>query len=444
MCVPSVPPPGSGCQPVEPPLVTQAEADAAAAIAGFPVSLTPAGGRDARTEREHTSAQWYREQQWGDAAGRINSVELGPMRTPGWTDRRAASRVQRLKLPDRYRTIAQRQAAVAASCGAGVRAFRGWEPGPGNGSELRQVVQMHCGTRRCEHCQAELRRRACGRMAVQASIFLTFTTPVDIFGLVESWEECHPSLRQFVAILRRENAYRNREITGARKCDRTRKRNRRSLARGRMQGPAEFSYAWAKEPHQSGRPHVHMILSCTWIDFAWVREVWARVNGAMDANMDGRKVKSIDGACHYLTTYVAKQNTPPDILAIVKAKRLWASTKPLEKKDEIKWTLEVGTSEKRARDSVDNRSVWGRADGWISECGRDGTYAVWRRPVLHPGPVNLEQMWSEPPSKFRFDDTGRIEVVSPPHCYWDSSIYSESSRDLSELGKKRANVKIGS
>ena len=442
MCAPIMPPKRGQSQPPDYPPEPTPLAPDDGLIEGFPGHLPRAGGRDGRAERADAGARAWASQEWGILSQRVNSVELGPTRTPGFWDRRVADRVQGLALPAKYRLIAQRQGAVAASCRSGVRAFRGWEPGPGNGVDLRQVVEMSCGTRRCEHCQKEIRRRACGRMAINASLFFTFTTPPDIFGIVEAWEECHPSLRQFIAIIRRENAYRHRKITGKRKCDRTKQRKRRSLANSRIRGGFDFEYAWAKEPHGSGRPHVHMIVSFTWVDFAWIREVWARVNGALDANFDGRKVKSVEGACHYLSTYVAKQITTPDILAIVKSKRMWASTKHDTVQHKIRWVHEVGCSENRARDSINARAIWGIDKGWSVECGNDNVYARWKRPTRLPGPVDLELFWSEP-GIVPGASAGRKTYVNGYVPEWIS--YCEDSKRLAEMdrhSKLRAKIEI--
>jgi hypothetical protein len=363
-------------QPPQAPSASLRAKPGALRVTGFPRALPDAGGRDGRAEHAYTDARVRSDLSWGSLEAALDLVELGSTCTVGWTDRRTGNRVLPLVLSESQRSVARAMSDASRSCGASLRAFVSWRPGRGYGQVLRMVAQLHCGTRACERCQARMRESAASRMAIKARLFLSLSVPPYMFNVRESWELCHVIVRQFIAIIRREAYYRNRPITGRRACDRSRMRARRSLARSRLRGGGKFEYSWAKEPQGGGMPHLHLLTAFSWVDFAWIRSVWASVWGAQDADIDGRVVKSIRGACWYLTAYVAKQKTSLDILAIIKRKRMWATTKRKEPSVRIPWMQDVRVSEGAARWVVDQRDEQPMGAGWLLESGADDRYAI--------------------------------------------------------------------
>jgi hypothetical protein len=349
------------------------------------------GGRDARAEHAQADARVAREYHWAAADGRLDLVQLGSSRTIGWSDRRSTSRIASIVLRDCQREAARTALINAASCGIGLRAYHSWRPGGEFGVLMRLVAQLNCGTRTCAKCQAAMRRRACARMEIPARYLASLTVPPYMGDVRDSWEAAHSIVTQFVSLLRRESKYATREITGKRRCDRARKRNRRTLARSRVGRGGVRDYSWAKEPQSSGMPHLHILIDCDWLNYAWVRQMWAAYWGALDADCDFRLVTSPGGACRYLSEYVAKQNTPIDILAIIKSKRLWTSTKVRVVDARVKWYRDPTVSEDSARWQVNNRDEARADSGWSLISGRDNCYAKWEascdRPVWFPDVV---------------------------------------------------------
>jgi hypothetical protein len=117
--------------------------------------------------------------------------------------------------------------------------------------------------------------------------------------------------------------------------------------------------------------------------------MWAAHWGAIDADCDFRLVTNVNGACHYLTQYVAKQHTSLDILAIIKQKRLWTSTLKKDENTSAKWWPDGKTTEEAARWQVNHREESGSESGWTLLSGADERYALWSTPAKFPG-------WIEP------------------------------------------------
>lgn len=439
MCVPSVAPDRVECQLREILSKLPSRDDVVPSPRPVTEGDQRAGGRDACAERAQRDPHAREESQWAAARQRLDSVELGPSRTIGFTDRRIGGRIASIVLRECQREALRAMVASSVACGAGLKAYHGFKPGEGYGTILRLVAQLHCGTRVCPGCQASIRRRACARMEIDAKYLASLSVPPYMFGVRDAWELAHAIVCQFVSILRRESKYATRPITGKRRCDRARKRNRRKLARSRVGRGGVRAYSWAKEPQQSGMPHLHILLDCDWLDYGWVREVWASVWGAQDADSDFRRVTSVNGACRYLSEYVAKQQTTVDILAIIKSKRLWTSTKAKEDSASVKWIPDKKTCEEAARWQVNNREEAGAESGWRLEAGKDDSYAIWSIPARAPVWIptiarssgvscKMGDGWEDAEARFK-----RLLAET------DSSIIFEEWLCERAYGKKRAN-----
>ena len=308
------------------------------------------------------------------------SLGLGPTCPTGHVEARSSYRTEGLTLRDRDRDAARRLVEAAGSCGSSWLRLRTWEDGPGDGFDVRLVCQTHCGTRYCEDCSELIRRRQVARVQGDWQLFMTLTMPQRGIPIRWAWDHFYNARRKFLRELRRESNRRYQSTEGKTANVSAKLIEASLLAQERIQGEEKIEYAWAIEPHESGYPHLHLVLNLEWIDFGWCRQLWSKMLGVKDARIDGRRVWSIDGVCNYLAKYISKRRMPLDILAIIKGRRTWACT--LENtldEDPVYWPEEDYAGEDPGL-SVEEREEWGAEDGWTLTSGKDGCYARWRRP----------------------------------------------------------------
>lgn len=352
----------------------------------------PYGGRRDAAGAPHAAPTPPRDYVAADALGRLSLSILDeawvnvPAFRP-WTDRRQAKRrhvpksgASAIILTPHYREVARTQLAQAAKCRTGWEAYRGYECRESGDREIRLAINTRCGTRRCEECDAVIRERQQGRCEGPWALFFTLTLPRSGTAL-RAWETIHEQLKAWHRELRRELKISHRQWPekGARRW--RQRRARITKAASRLRGPAKFDYAWAMEDHKDGWPHVHECLSLEWLDYRWARDLWRRCTSQKTARIDGRKVWSKNGICKYLAKYVSKGGLPPDVLAVIRGRRAWASTilKPEVLDDGfVPEALENGDEISR---QVSVKESWGKVDGWIFECGKDNGYAKWWRPA---------------------------------------------------------------
>lgn len=324
----------------------------------------------------------------------LNSLSLGPSCPPFPVDTRGQPRHGGLDLTPADRDNARGLLEAAGQCGCTWLALRGWQDGPGDGFDMRAVVQSHCGTRYCEECSKVIRRHQIQRTLGDWSMFTTHTIPAGIHSKREEWDLIYSAGRVFRREVRRESKRRNETSDAKTWRGEYAHIARQALARMRLRGPEKIEYAWALEPHQDGRPHLHMIWNQEWMSFSWIRRIWSAALGMMDARVDGRRVWSKDGICGYLAKYISKRRMSLDILAIIKGRRTWASTLVAPEEEEPKWWRDESVSQEECGREVENMDDTGAEEGWELVAGKPNMYAIWKRPA-EVAPVKVLQSLSK-------------------------------------------------
>ena len=297
------------------------------------------------------------------------------------TDRRRSPRVRFLVLNDRERNATRALLKSAASCGSRWAAFRRTEYGDQGATEYRLACQVACGTRMCPACDEKIRRRESWRVEGSWAMFLTFTLPPEVGTPEECWRKVHGFISKLLKRLRKATygstdfpiRYEREEVERIQEIN-------RGIPEKNRQLPI-FQYAWAMEPHESGRPHVHMVVNCAYIHYPWLLKAWRKATKNARSLFDGRKVWQKDGVCRYLCKYISKACLPPDVLGILKRRRLWATSVPRPPAPPKRWTREEKTSADAAwLDALSGRTR-DDADSWTLEMTKEGGYAIWSRPA---------------------------------------------------------------
>src|SRR6185312_2923854 len=173
-----------------------------------------------------------------------------------------------------------------------------------------------------------------------------------------AWRRVHRALKRWHRELRRELAIAHRVYPGVLERRWRQRRARIDKARSRIRGPAKLEYAWALEAHKDGWPHIHECLNLDWLEFRWARNEWTRCLGVAKAHIDGRVVWDVEGTCRYLSKYIAKGGLTPEILALLRRRRAWASTVPLPDIPDTGYWVEDETRSAELEVQVDEREDW--------------------------------------------------------------------------------------
>jgi hypothetical protein len=81
---------------------------------------------------------------------------------------------------------------------------------------------------------------------------------------------------------------------------------------------ADFEFMAIFEAHESGFPHLHLLIRGAFIPWAWLTKNWTKITGS--SHVDIRKVKGRKNAARYVAKYLGK-----DIHAFEGCKRWWRS-----------------------------------------------------------------------------------------------------------------------
>lgn len=227
-----------------------------------------------------------------------------------------------------------------ARCAIGLAAFVAI--GVCIGRRMVKVFHLPCKWRGCKPCGLHRRNRIYGRVKDMVrkgngrTLFLTLTLKQPAGQVLEAW------------------------LGFAKMWDRWWKRMKRAFP-GKLYG---VKYSWVLEPHKSGWPHLHCVLSgCR---FLWVRLMqkhWTEVGGGnLDVSGHG------EGAAFYVAGYVAKQRfTDPGFCNWLTANNVrWYNSshrsKDGEKKgDPIGWKWWIMNPAKAGAE-ID---IWTRMPGWV-------------------------------------------------------------------------------
>lgn len=294
---------------------------------------------------------------------------------------RKASRQSGLILDGQARTAVRIGQAAARNCGTKFRAWRRVDTSGTDLAEVRMVAKTLCGCRLHRDCDKKMREKQRARMQGPWTKWVALTYSSTGRSILEDSRSVHRWIRAFTKELNdeaRKGDTENLRVTQHVKDERESAKND-PKRKGRL--PSLFQYAWVIENHKSGFPHVHMCMAVDWIDYEWAKQLWSRIVGAATGATEFDDVYSIGGVCHYLSTYLSKGGITNDLLGVWRRRRLWATTRKRPETPEPLWTPEEGDKQEPLEEQVKDAKAWGEEDGWSREYGRDGVYAVWRRPI---------------------------------------------------------------
>lgn len=319
------------------------------------------------------------------ACARVNSPEADghPMlarRTPeNQVDRRVTPRHESIALSDSERVRVRQMTARALGCGVSMISLTRAVPHAQGVTQQRLVMSVPCGTRMCEACDAERRKREAGRVEGHWRLFWTVGVPAGAWRADVAWRLSGTWAKALFRELRRELA----RGDGARvKVDEAERERIAALNAARSQGTrklAVLQYAWCLEPHKSGWPHLHFVTNAHFIGFEWMKAVWSRVISADVQWARYERVTDTDGVCRYLSKYISKTTFSPDITAIMYRRRQWASTTPNVKVKKAGWEREDGVDQRDLfLETVEPDAVAG-SWGWTAKLSKAGEYATFER-----------------------------------------------------------------
>lgn len=81
---------------------------------------------------------------------------------------------------------------------------------------------------------------------------------------------------------------------------------------------SNFSFLAAFERHESGYPHLHLLIRGKFIPWKWLTSTWQKITGS--THVDIRKIDSVGKAAFYVSKYIGKE-----LHAFANCKRWWRS-----------------------------------------------------------------------------------------------------------------------
>lgn len=319
----------------------------------------------------------------------LYSLELGLSHT---ADRRCRPRVDVLVLGEVERERARLQAAAAGSCGSSYAAYRRYVvEGPG-WREDRMVCQRRCGTRACEHCDAEIRRRECARVEGNWRLFVTLGVPAARMTCRQAWHRIRRARALLFKRLERHAARRDAWAVRVWDEDVETAREMRATAKPGRRRKSPLDYAWVLEPHVSGYPHLHFVLNACSIYYPWLKKVWSECIGREVRWIKVKTIYDSDGTCRYLSKYLSKSVFSLDLCAVMYRQRMWATSVPQRREKRSEWIEEGGTTPERAKQEARDPSRWTREEGFVLEAGKEGCFQVWARGWGRSTPAELDTM----------------------------------------------------
>ena len=444
MCVPSVTrcyilrlPPHSPHEPRQQAHVTRL-------LGGQEYAKAASGGAARLPQSATDDARWRAERQWAEAHRPLDSVGLGPSCRASWVDRRVGVRVPGLQLSTQQRENARRLDNAARQCGASWRAWRSMRVTAGKAFDQRLIAQTHCGTRACDACARAMRDYQMARCEGDWKLFLTLTMPRDVWSCVQAWENIHESLRVFLRELRRLSYDRYETIIDNKSLQESGRFPSNQLIQNMMRGEEKLEYAWVLEAHEDGYPHVHMVVNQEYIDYNWIRDNWGAAVGALSVNIEGEVITNKDGACRYLSQYIAKARLSLDILAVIKGRRIWWSTAKNIKRPDAKWIPEGFTPELELERQIEDASEWGINEEWRVVSKGVGRYALWERVAIEPHSVRVITEAIEFASENSYDVEIQGSVQEESEEFWTvtDAFWRLLERDREKDDKTAALAKV--
>lgn len=333
---------------------------------------------------------------------------------------RMNKRVPGLVLTEKVRDKIRKGEFSASRCGTVYRAWRRREATDESWKEYRLVAPTLCNCRMHPECDQKIRDRQKTRMEGPWTTFVTLTYPHGGRDVAKDCVSVHKWIRDFTEAVREEiKTFGQRNV----RISKQGKREHAKAVRERKDGErhhAIFQYAWVIESHKTGFPHVHMCTNAKFMRASWVEKIWDRITGCKGSHPQVDRVYSVDGVCKYLSTYVSKGGVSPDLLGLWWRKRMWASTRKKEAKQETKWCAESEMAQKELNEETRTPKKWGWREGWKFSCGKRGVYALWERNVGDGSRTSTEWVDGEPAETVRyFDDIGIDEAVREKRIYYE-------------------------
>ena len=280
-------------------------------------------------------------------------------------DRRTAPRVEGLWLTPGEREMLRECRERSASCGSTWLDLRGQSTKNERVTDHRWLTRCRCGRRGCGPCFKTFAKRAAKRLIGEWKLILTLTLP-------QKGRDVGNAHRTIAAMMTRY-------------CARLRGLVRRKSSLCELDG--KLQYAWVIEPHKSGWPHVHMVLSASWLSIEWARCMWADLCGTRSAWVEIEEVRDQTACRDYLCAYLTKAVWSDDLLAIHYRRRLWASTMPEKEDDGPVWTVADTLPAGEALEVIRHASEWAAREGWVTEWSDPDIGAEWTRttePYISP------------------------------------------------------------
>lgn len=346
----------------------------------------PSTRRERRRQSQEASTASIAAERWeafiaGVAAGTgapatVYSLELGSSHT----GRRIRPRCAGLILSERQRERCRRMLEAAGSCGTSYGAFRRFIPGEGvTWTEERLVCQLRCGTRACPDCDREIRLRECARVEGPYRQFVTLGVPSSGLSIRQAWYRIRRARALLFKRLERHAARPDSWAVRVWTDDATAARDHRARTSHGRKRVSEIDYAWVLEPHKSGYPHLHFVINTAYLDYRWLRETWSKCIGRTVRWCKVKPITCENGISRYLSKYLSKTVFTADLCAVMYRQRMWATSRPLQKRQNKGWIQEAETTCESARaDAVDVEAMPADA-GFVRTGGRMGRYATWRR-----------------------------------------------------------------
>lgn len=362
----------------------EAQAERSLPIDGWPGEASkPARKRHARAARKAAASASVRASSLSGFLAHSNILDRALLKAPAF-DRRKEPRHASIVLTEAERNNVRHLARQAANCGTLWMGFRGYDTSGPVDRERRLVCQARCGTRGCEDCARRIRERECGRVAGPWKLFFTLTVPRGRCSAADAWREAHGWIETLLRELRREVAWSLDTKPRAPGHWHDRHVDRWITANANIQAGEKLEYAWVLEPHQDGYPHVHLVVSASWVRWQFIKQLWERACGALGAWVYGERVYEIDGTCRYLSKYIAKSVLTAEILGMLFGRRLWATSLPKGDTPEPMWIREDDAKTSDLIDDCDSGDDWNPDEGWRLVCGKAGAYGIWERDLEQP------------------------------------------------------------
>jgi hypothetical protein len=276
-------------------------------------------------------------------------------------ERREMARTPGLILSPEERERARDQERAVDGCGSRWMRLSRTE----GGQDERLLVPLGCGRRACPDCGASALRYHFARVHQDREAgfgwrqFWTFTVP-PAHGGAESFRKGNARIQRLLRWVRDEARAGRIRLDGSR-----------------------LEYTWSLERQQEATqsPHWHVLTNVLFFDWAALTRKWQQIVGTAYANTDYRSVKNEEQLMAYICKYVAKEQLPPDLLAVMYRKRLFASTVPAPKKTKRGWMKEEEVPSDVAESETECPGAFQPGLGWKVVWNAPGKGARWSRPA---------------------------------------------------------------